>query len=129
MGHKSPAKILRAVKRITKFLQLKRLILSKVVLPCIDIAPYLPKLSIAHVQTTIIPAQPKPSSPVSNSHIMKNILPVTSYIPMDPLPDDVHAQPGAGDLPEPAVIDGNKKLDELTQREFIAIFESVFKPP
>ena len=57
MGHKSPFKIIRSVKRITKFLQRKMPLLTMVVLPSIDIAPAKPKLSICHVQRTIIPSK------------------------------------------------------------------------
>ena len=48
----SPAKLIRSVKRMIKFLERKRPAISKVVLPCINIAPDIskfskPKLSIS----------------------------------------------------------------------------------
>ena len=60
MGGQSPAKLLRSVKRMTKFLEAKenlshlKPILTTVVLPGINILPVLPTLSIANVQSTTI---------------------------------------------------------------------------
>jgi hypothetical protein len=74
MGCQSPAKILRAVKRMTKFLERKansflssKPVLTSVVLPSVNILPVLPTLSIVHVQSTTIlsQTQPKPST-ISN---------------------------------------------------------------
>ena len=60
-NYQSPAKLLRAVKRMTKFIERKKLktqtILSKCVLPSIDIPPVLPILSIVCVQRTTVPSQ------------------------------------------------------------------------
>ena len=66
MGHRSPAKLLRVVKRMTKFREQKRPVLTKICLPGIDIAPVYPKLSIIHNQTTNIPSLTNPDpQPVS----------------------------------------------------------------
>ena len=73
MGCQSPAKVLRAVKRMTKFLERKRNpfnakpVLTSVVLHGVNILPVLPTLSIVHVQSTIVPSQtlPMPST-ISN---------------------------------------------------------------
>ena len=53
MGHRSPAKIFRAVK----FLERKRPLHTRNVLPCINIPPVKPRLSIHHIQTTEVPSQ------------------------------------------------------------------------
>ena len=60
MGHKSPAKICRTAKRITKFLERKPPILTMTILPTIDILPVFRKLSIVSVQTTHVLSQPQP---------------------------------------------------------------------
>ena len=124
MGYKSPAQILRAVRRITKFLEHKRpaLVLSKIVLPSIDIAPVYPKLSITHVQTTILPST---SEIILTKTCLKN-LPVAVAPLVDPLSDG----DTVADLTQPAVTDETKTL---THREFIAMMENfknnIFKPP
>ena len=127
MGYKSPAQIIRAVRRITKFLEHKipALVLSKIVLPSIDIAPVYPKLSITHVQTTIVPST---SETILTKSCLKN-LPVAVAPLVDPLSDGVQPDTVA-DLTQPAVTDETKTL---THREFIAMMENfknnIFKPP
>ena len=83
MGQQIPAKLLRAVKRITKFAEGKRLVLTIFLHPRIDIPPVSPKLSIAHVQTTNVLSQPKhkPSLVIS-----KTVM--TSFMPEWYQPDD-----------------------------------------
>ena len=78
MGIQSPAKICRAVKRMTKFIERKRPVLTTVILPFIDIPPVFPKLSITHVQTINVLPQPQLKPCLAFS---KPIL--TSFIPED----------------------------------------------
>ena len=120
MGYKSPAQIFRAVRRITKFLDNKRppLLLSKIVLPSIDIAPVYPKLSITHVQTTIVPSTSE--TILTNSKSCLNNVPVAAEGLFDPLPDRVQPNTVA-DLTQLAETDDTKTL---THREFIAIMEN-----
>ena len=64
---------------MTKFLERKRPVLSKVVLPAIDIPPTSPKLVVAHVQTTNVLPTPKPKpnlafcNPILTSFLPKNV--------------------------------------------------------
>ena len=97
-----------------------------VVLPSIDIEPVYPKLSIVHVQTTIVPSTSESTS--TNAHSGTHILHPTEAPLIDPLPDGVEPQTGTiQDLQQPA------ETDVLTQREFLAIMENfkknIFKPP
>ena len=57
MCHQSPSKLLRSVKRITKFLQKKGPVLTTNKLPGLDIPPFHRKLSIVHVQETHVLSQ------------------------------------------------------------------------
>ena len=76
MGCQSPAKVLRAVKRMTKFLERKansihsEPVLASVVLPGVNILPVLPTLSIVHVQSTTVLSQtpPMPSTITNQPH-------------------------------------------------------------
>ena len=126
MGYKSPAQIFRAVRRITKFLDNKRppLLLSKIVLPSIDIAPVYPKLSITHVQTTIVP-----STSETNSKFCLNNVPVAAAGLFDPLPDRV--QPDT--VADQTKLAGTDDSKTLTHGEFITIMDNfkknIFKPP
>ena len=101
-----------------------------VVLPFIDIAPVRPKLSIVHVQTTIVPSTSESTSTKAHSCIQHP----TEFPLIDPLSDGV--EPRIRTLPEfqqLAETDDTKKLDVLTQREFLSIMENftknIFKPP
>ena len=66
MGGKSPAKLLRSVIRMTKFLERKNKtsssgpVLASVVLPGVNIFPVLPTLSIMHVESTTVLSQTEP---------------------------------------------------------------------
>ena len=125
MGYKSPAQIFRAVRRIPRFLENKRpaLLPSIIVLPSIAIAPVYPKLSITHVETTIVPS----ASETTNSRFCLNNVPEAAAQLVDPLP--VEVQPVA-DQTQLAVTDDMKTL---THRDLITIMEkfknNIFKPP
>ena len=93
-----------------------------VFLPSIDIAPVYPKLSIVHVQTTIVPSTSASTS--TNAHSGTHILHPTEA----PLTDGVEPQTRTiQDLQQPV------ETDVLTQREYLAIMENfkknIFKPP
>ena len=66
MGGKSPAKLLRSVRRMTEFLERKNKtsslgpVLTSVVLPGVNIFPVLPTLSIMHVESTTVLSQTEP---------------------------------------------------------------------
>jgi hypothetical protein len=66
MGGQSPAKLLRSVIRMTKFLERKlktsrsKPVLTSIVLPGVDISPVLPTLSIMHVESTTVLSQTQP---------------------------------------------------------------------
>ena len=97
-----------------------------VFLPSIDIAPVYPKLSIAHVQTTIVPSTTESTS--TNAQTGTIILHPTESPLIDPLPDVLEPQTrNFQDLQQP------EEPDVLTQREFLAIMENftknIFKPP
>ena len=116
MGYKSPAQIFRAVRRIPRFLENKRpaLLPSIIVLPSIAIAPVYPKLSITHVQTTIVPS----ASETTNSRFCLNNVPEAAAQLVDPLP--VEVEPVA-DQTQLAVTDDMKTL---THRDLITIMEN-----
>ena len=120
MGHQSPAKILRAVKRMTKLIERKFLhskpSLTSVVLPGVNILPVLPTLSIVHVQSTTVPSQTRPGPVLSEeTHHDASLL------------DENHSETvQAQDKPE-------NPLDILTRTKFFDMVENlqwdVFKPP
>ena len=60
MVHKSPSKLYRSVRRITKFLERKLPILTINVQDSINILPEVKKLSIVNVQTTHVPSKTLP---------------------------------------------------------------------
>ena len=62
MCHKSPAKVLRNVIRITKFLEKKSKSLTKTVLPPVSIAPETKHLSIEALLSVDVPPVKKPLS-------------------------------------------------------------------
>ena len=91
-----------------------------VFLPSIDIAPVYPKLSIVHVQTTIVPSTSESTS--TNAHSGTHILHPTEAPLIDPLTDGVEPQTRTiQDLQQPA------ETDVLTQREFFTIMENFAK--
>ena len=97
---------------------------SIIVLPSIDIAPVYPKLSITHVQTTIVP-----STSETNSKFCLNNVPVAAAGLVDPLPDGV--QPNT--VADQTLLAGTDDTKTLTHGEFIAIMDNfkknIFKPP
>ena len=119
MGCQSPAKVLRAVKRMTKFLERKRNlfnskpVLTSVVLPGVNILPVVPTLSIVHVQSTTVPSQalPMPSTNQESQHFAVN-----------------QAGPDQEEAETPPRID-----DILTRDKFFEIMnkfqEDLLKPP
>ena len=74
MGGQSPAKLLRSVKRMTKFLERKNKssssgpVLTSVVLPGVNIFPVMPTLSIMHVESTTVLSQTQPSTVSDQFH-------------------------------------------------------------
>ena len=81
MGCKSPSKVLRSIKRMTRYAEkkhqeLKKMyVLSSVSLPQIDIYPNYPNLSISRVQTTnILPLLP-PKPNLSITHVQTTTVP------------------------------------------------------
>ena len=113
MGHKSPAKIFRAVRRMTKFLESKKPILTTNVLPGINIPPILPKLSITNVQTTNIPSQKRH---LPNLQFSKPVL--TSYLPVkdvQPVPSKPSYHPYI--LEACRLMYGGKHPEQLTMDE------------
>ena len=120
MKYKSPAKIMRAVKRITKFLELKIMVLSKVSLPSIDITSVQPVLSSTLCENTNIPSHSQPSQhPSLSSTTFAYSIPSST----PPKLQQVEVQP-LDALPHP-----DKRFDELSQKEFLAIIRNSFKPP
>ena len=75
MGCKSPSKVLRSIKRMTRYAEKKHQelkktnVLSSVSLPQIDIYPNYPNLSISQVQTTTILPLPPPKPILSITHV------------------------------------------------------------
>ena len=116
---------MRAIKRITKFLELKRTLVSKVPLPSIDIRPVQPVLSFTICENTNIPSQSQtsqqPSLSTTTFTCCEHSIPSSTQPKLKP----VEVQPHAVDaLPHP-----NKRFDELSQSEFLAILKNSFKPP
>ena len=86
MGNKSPSKVLRNIKRMTRYAEMKQqeckkmsLVLSSISLPQINIYPVYPNLSISHVQTTTVPPQPRPKPNLSITHVQ-----TTTVLPQYP---------------------------------------------
>ena len=125
MGYKSPAKIMRAVKRITKFLELKRQLLSKVPFPRLDIPPVQPVLSFTLCENANFLSKSQTSQQLS---LFKTTFACCDHtIPSSTQPklQPVEVKPLAVEaLPHPY-----KRFDELTQRKFLAIIKTSFKPP
>ena len=116
MGYQSPAKLLRSVKRMTKFIESKvhssKQVLASV-LPSVRISPVLPNLAIVHVQPTTLPSTTQPVQ-----------MPCLPDEPNHDMPDGDQAQ----ELPEPGT-----SADILTRRKFFDMVEKlqwdIFKPP
>merc|ERR1712034_8221 len=83
MVHKSPSKIYRSVRRITKFLERKPPILSIAIQTPINILPEVKVLSIVNVQTTHVPSQTRPKE---NLDFSKSI--VISFTPDQPADEE-----------------------------------------
>ena len=111
---------MRAVKQITKFLELKRMDVSKVSLPSIDITSVQPVLSSTLCENMNIPSHSQPSQQPSLSSTT-----FASSIPSSTPPklQQVEVQP-LDALPHP-----DNRFDELSQKEFLAIIRNSFKPP
>ena len=77
MCHKSPAKVLRNVKRIALFLEKKSKSLSVSVLPQVNISPIAKPLDFSPLVTTNVPPEEKPLNVLM--HPVKN-LPKLSYV-------------------------------------------------
>ena len=101
MGSKSPSKVLRNIKRMTRYAEMKhqplkrKNVLSSISLPQIDIypifpnlsitqvqtttvlplPPFKPNLSITHVQTTTVPPKPRPTPNLSITHVQTTTVP------------------------------------------------------
>ena len=77
MGYQSPAKVLRSLKRMTKYIESKvyalKPALTSTVLPVVSISPVLTALSIVHVQSTSVPSTthhvPSPASRMNHTTI------------------------------------------------------------
>jgi hypothetical protein len=123
MVHQSPAIILRSVKRMTKYLEIKvfqtKPILSSVVLPGINIIPVLPSLTIVKVQSTsILPhTQPYMPSPVFKEE--------PQYVVSTPLLHVRQAGPDQDQQKTP------NSPDVLTRKKLFEMVENLhwFKPP
>ena len=124
MGGKSPAKVLRSVVRMTKFLERKEYSCSKplltmVVLPGVNILPVLPTQTVQHVQSrNVLPqSQPLPSSVSDQPHhdVSSENLDVDQA---ELYHENAAIPPGIGDI--------------LTKRKFFEIMnkfqEDLFKP-
>ena len=125
MGSQSPAKVLRSVRRMTKFIEAKvfrtKPDLTSVFLPGVSIPPVFPILSIAHVQSINVPSQTQP------------------------MPSPVPASKPLHDVSIPLLQDGNQtgtvkdeqkmvdSPDVLTRKKFFQMVENLqwdmFKPP
>ena len=121
MCHQSPAKVLRAVKRMTKFIERKvprKPVLTAVVLPGVDILPVLPTLSIVHIQSTSFPSQTWPMpGPVLAEKTCHND---------SPLDENQAETVQAEEIPE-------NPPDILTRSKFFEMVENlkwdIFNPP
>jgi hypothetical protein len=126
MCSKSPAKILRSVKRMTKFLEKKQEALSVTILPSIDIYPLAKPISLSPTfsvniwPSEFLPIDPQPD----NQPIAAKTLPNSGpSIPEPPIPEPPIPEHS---IPEPPIPEPPDD-DILTKDDFLKIMEKFKK--